>query len=159
MFGDQAEFLAAFEAGELNRDVVAVVRHQGPRANGMPELHKLIPALGVLQDAGHAVALVTDGRMSGASGKIPAAIHLTPEAAADGAIGRIEDGDVIELDATTGSLRVLVGDAELATRAAAAAPPSQRVTGTGRELFAPLRAAVGPADRGATVFNENEVES
>ncbi len=152
VFADQAEFLTAFQEGELNRDVVAVVRHQGPSANGMPELHKLVPALGVLQDAGHAVALVTDGRMSGASGKIPAAIHLTPEATHDGPIARIEDGDVIELDAESGTLRVLVDDAELAARPAAGPSPQARATGTGRELFAPLRAAVGPADRGATVF-------
>ncbi|WP_051399573.1 phosphogluconate dehydratase [Haloechinothrix halophila] len=152
VFADQAEFLAAFQNGELNTDVVAVVRHQGPQANGMPELHKLIPALGVLQDAGHAVALITDGRMSGASGKIPAAIHLTPEAATDGPIARIEDGDVIELNADDGALRVLVDDAELAARPAAAPSASARTTGTGRELFAPLRAAVGAADRGATVF-------
>jgi phosphogluconate dehydratase len=150
VFDNQDDFLKAFTAGRLDRDLVAVVRFQGPRANGMPELHKLTPALGVLQDRGHAVALVTDGRMSGASGKVPTAIHLTPEAAADGPIARIVDGDVIELDAETGSLDVLVEPAAFHSRPLAThiASPS----GAGRELFSPFRAAVGPADRGATVF-------
>jgi len=150
IFDDQEGFLTAFRAGELNRDVVAVVRFQGPRANGMPELHKLTPALGVLQDRGHAVALVTDGRMSGASGKVPTAIHLTPEAAADGPLARIMDGDLIELDADTGELDILVDPADLATRV----PATHTATaiGTGRELFASFRAAVGPADQGASVF-------
>src|SRR4051812_40961684 len=106
VFDDQAHFLAAFERGELEHDHVAVVRHQGPRANGMPELHKLTPALGVLMDRGHRVALVTDGRMSGASGKVPAAIHCTPEAAAGGALSRLRDGDFIRLDADSGRLEV-----------------------------------------------------
>jgi phosphogluconate dehydratase len=150
VFDSQDGFLAAFRAGELNRDVVAVVRFQGPRANGMPELHKLTPVLGVLQDRGHAVALVTDGRMSGASGKVPTAMHLTPEAAADGPLARLTDGDVVDLDADTGRLEVLVDPAEFAARPAAvrAADP----VGTGRELFATFRTAVGPADRGASVF-------
>ncbi|QKW05043.1 phosphogluconate dehydratase [Streptomyces sp. NA04227] len=155
VFDDQSEFLDAFAAGELDRDLVAVVRHQGPRANGMPELHKLTPALGVLQDRGHAVALVTDGRMSGASGKIPAAIHLTPEAAAGGPIARLRDGDLIEVNADTGTLEVLLDAHELANREADTkqAPP---VTGTGRELFASFRSAVGAADRGASVFAHGE---
>jgi phosphogluconate dehydratase len=150
VFDNQDDFLKAFTAGRLDRDLVAVVRFQGPRANGMPELHKLTPALGVLQDRGHAVALVTDGRMSGASGKVPTAIHLTPEAAADGPIARIVDGDVIELNAETGSLDVLVEPTAFHSRPLAThiASPS----GAGRELFSPFRAAVGPADRGATVF-------
>lgn len=150
VFDDQAEFLDAFAAGELDGNLVAVVRYQGPQANGMPELHKLTPALGVLQDRGHAVALVTDGRMSGASGKVPAAIHLTPEAAAGGVIARIQDGDLVEVDADSGQLVVLVDESELTNRPIAAPPAA--ATGTGRELFAPFRGAVGPADRGATVF-------
>jgi len=153
VFDDQADFLAAFDAGELDRDLVAVIRYQGPQANGMPELHKLTPNLGVLQDRGHQVALVTDGRMSGASGKVPAAIHVTPEAAAGGPLARVRDGDIVRLDATTGTLEVLVSPAELAARpATGSAPSSQAWSGTGRELFGAFRAAVGPADRGASVL-------
>ena len=106
VFDDQGDFLAAFDRGDLDGDLVAVVRHQGPRANGMPELHKLTPALGVLMDRGHRVALVTDGRMSGASGKVPAALHCTPEAAAGGPLSRLRDGDVVRVDAETGRLEV-----------------------------------------------------
>lgn len=153
VFDDQADFLAAFDAGELAKDLVAVLRYQGPRAIGMPELHKLTPALGVLQDRGFKVALVTDGRMSGASGKVPAAIHLTPEAAADGPLARVRDGDVITVDAVTGTLTVHVPDTEFAARAATGRVPSAtEMLGTGRELFASMRAAVGPADQGASVF-------
>ncbi|MDT8914288.1 phosphogluconate dehydratase [Amycolatopsis sp. PS_44_ISF1] len=153
VFTSQEGFTAAFEAGELDRDVVVVVRRQGPQANGMPELHGLTPALGVLMDRGHQVALLTDGRMSGASGKVPAAIQLTPEAAVGGPIGRVADGDVIRLDARAGTLDVLVGDEELARRDLVDAPPSEASwTGTGRELFGALRRAVGPADQGASVF-------
>ncbi len=153
VFDDQADFLAAFDAGDLDRDLVAVVRYQGPRATGMPELHKLTPALGVLQDRGRRVALVTDGRMSGASGKVPAAIHLTPEAAADGPLAKVRDGDMITVDATTGTLTLLVPDDELAARTATGrALSTPEMVGTGRELFASMRAAVGPADRGASIF-------
>jgi phosphogluconate dehydratase len=153
VFDDQHDFLAAFRRGELNRDFVAVVRYQGPSANGMPELHKLIPALGALQDRGHRVALVTDGRMSGASGKVPAAIHLTPEAAADGPIARIRNGDVIRVDARADLLEVLVGDAELGARPVEGrAPDDASWTGTGRELFASFRQLVGAAERGASVI-------
>lgn len=153
VFTSQEAFSEAFKAGELERDVVVVVRQQGPQANGMPELHKLIPALGVLQDRGFRVALVTDGRMSGASGKIPAAIQLTPEAAVGGPLARVRDGDVLRLDAGTGTLEVFVDPAELAGRDLVDFPPdAQAWTGTGRELFAALRRAVGPADRGASVF-------
>jgi len=153
VFTCQADFTAAFRAGELDGDVVVVIRNQGPRANGMPELHGLTPALGVLMDRGHQVALVTDGRMSGASGKVPAAIQLTPEAAAGGPLARVRDGDLVRLDAERGSLEVLVPDAELAGREAADGPPGDAEwAGTGRELFAALRGAVGPADRGASVF-------
>ncbi|MFD7656903.1 phosphogluconate dehydratase [Actinosynnema sp. NPDC059797] len=153
VFTSQEAFSEAFKAGELERDVVVVVRQQGPQANGMPELHKLIPALGVLQDRGFQVALVTDGRMSGASGKIPAAIQLTPEAAVGGPLARVRDGDVLRLDAETGTLEVFVDPAELGSRELVDFPPdAQAWTGTGRELFAALRRAVGPADRGASVF-------
>jgi phosphogluconate dehydratase len=151
VFHDQAEVQAAFKAGELDRDVVCVVRFQGPKANGMPELHKLTPPLGILQDRGFKVALVTDGRMSGASGKIPAGIHLTPEAVDGGPIARIRDGDMIRLDTVTGTLEVLVDSAEWNARPNATADLSHYHSGIGRDLFAPFRAAVGPADQGAVV--------
>ncbi|MSZ75644.1 MAG: phosphogluconate dehydratase [Actinobacteria bacterium] len=151
VFDDQDDFLAAFSAGTLDgRDLVAVIRYQGPAANGMPELHKLTPALGVLQDRGHQVAIVTDGRMSGASGKVPAAIHVTPEAALGGPLARVRDGDVITVDATTGVLDI---DAVLASRPpTGGAPQGEEWSGTGRELFAAFRATVGTADTGASVF-------
>ena len=153
VFDSQEQFLDAFQAGSLDCDFVAVVRYQGPRGLGMPELHKLTPALGVLQDRGHKVALVTDGRMSGASGKVPAAIHLTPEAAAGGPLARVADGDVISLDADSGTLTADIGDDEFADRIPTGRPPTpDEWVGTGRELFASMRAAVGPADEGATVF-------
>jgi phosphogluconate dehydratase len=151
-FEGQDELLAAFQRGELDRDFVAVVRFQGPRANGMPELHSLTPTLSVLQDRGRKVALVTDGRMSGASGKVPAAIHLTPEAAAGGPLAKVRDGDVIRLDARAGSLRIQVDERELMARQPAKAPPPG--FGYGRELFGWARASVSPADEGAcTLFN------
>ncbi|WNV83601.1 phosphogluconate dehydratase [Umezawaea sp. Da 62-37] len=153
VFTTQEAFASAFQAGELDRDVVVVVRNQGPQANGMPELHKLTPPLGVLMDRGYKIAIVTDGRMSGASGKIPAAIQLTPEAAVGGPLGRVRDGDVVRLDAETGTLEVFVDAAELAARPMVDFPADEQAwTGTGRELFAALRRAVGPADRGASVF-------
>jgi len=151
VFDDQADFLAAFTAGELTGDLVAVVRFQGPRSNGMPELHKLTPPLGVLQDRGQRVALLTDGRMSGASGKIPAAIHLTPEAASDGPIARIHDGDLVRLNADAGTIEVLV-DADEFARRTPAGPPDREFAGTGRELFESIRRAVGSADTGASAF-------
>ena len=151
VFDDQDQFLAAFKAGELDRDFVAVVRFQGPRANGMPELHSLTPSLSVLQDRGRRVALVTDGRMSGASGKVPAAIHLTPEAADGGPIARLKTGDVIRLDGERGTLEVMVEPAELAARPPAADPRAGE-TGYGRELFAPMRALAQPAELGGGVF-------
>jgi len=150
VFDDQDDVLKAFKAGELERDVVVVVRFQGPRANGMPELHKLTPQLGVLQDRGFKVALVTDGRMSGASGKVPAAIHLTPEALAGGTIARIRDGDIVRISAPEGRLEVLVDDGELAARDLAPAPKPQ--SGTGRELFAFMRAGADGAERGASAM-------
>ena len=134
------------------RDLVAVIRFQGPR-NGMPELHKLTPALGVLQDRGQRVAIVTDGRMSGASGKVPAAIHVTPEAALGGPLSRVQDGDEITVDALAGTLDLQVDRAELHERPATGrAPQGPEWTGTGRELFAAFRATVGSADTGASVF-------
>src|SRR6185312_13110287 len=151
-FDDQEELLAAFKRGELDRDFVAVVRFQGPRANGMPELHSLTPTLSVLQDRGRKVALVTDGRMSGASGKVPAAIHLTPEAAAGGPLAKVRDGDVIRLDARAGSLAVKVDERELMSRAPAAAPAPG--FGYGRELFGWARGVVSPADEGACTLFE-----
>jgi phosphogluconate dehydratase len=153
VFHTQEEFQAAFKRGELEKDFVAVVRFQGPKACGMPELHKLTPPLGVLQDRGFRVALLTDGRMSGASGKIPAAIHMTPEALDNGPIGLIRDGDMIELDAESGTLQLLVSAEELSARQPAQCDLSSVHYGMGRELFAPLRAAVGLAEEGATVFN------
>ncbi|MXG92030.1 phosphogluconate dehydratase [Nocardioides flavescens] len=153
VFDDQADFLTAFAAGELDgRDLVAVIRYQGPAANGMPELHKLNPALGVLQDRGHQVAIVTDGRMSGASGKVPAAIHVTPEAALGGPLARVRDGDLVTVDAERGLLTLAEAD-ELQHRAPTGrALEGEEFAGTGRELFAAFRATVGPADQGASVF-------
>ena len=152
VFVDQAELAAAFQAGELERDFVAVVRFQGPRANGMPELHKLTPFLGVLQDRGYKVALVTDGRMSGASGKVPAAIHLYPEAHEGGPLARLRDGDIIRVDGEQGRVEVLLDEAEWQSRSPLAPPPDHGV-GSGRELFAFMRAAFGPAEQGASVFS------
>ena len=152
VFHDQLELNAAFKAGELTGDFVAVVRFQGPKANGMPELHKLTTVLGILQDRGQRVALLTDGRMSGASGKVPAAIHVTPEAVDNGPIGRIRNGDIIRLDATHGTIEVLVNAAEFAARPQATADLSGNEFGMGRELFAPFRAIAGPADHGASVL-------
>jgi len=148
IFHDQASVIAAFEAGELDRDMVVVVRFQGPRANGMPELHKLLPALGVLQDRGHRVALLTDGRMSGASGKVPAAIHLVPEASDGGPLARLRDGDLIRLCARDGRVDVALETAELAARVPVA-PPAP-APGLGRELFALFRHNCPTAEQGAS---------
>lgn len=152
IFHDQLAMQQAFKDGKLNRDFVAVVRFQGPKANGMPELHKLTPALGVLQDRGFRVALLTDGRMSGASGKVPAAIHVTPEAVEGGPIARIKEGDIIRIDAIAGTLEVLVDAADMAEREPVVADLSDNEFGMGRELFAPFRHAAGPADQGASVL-------
>jgi len=152
VFHDQNELTAAFKAGELNRDFVAVVRFQGPTSNGMPELHKLTPALGVLQDKGFKVALLTDGRMSGASGKVPAAIHLTPEASLGGPVAKVRDGDMIRIDAVGGRLEALVDASEWAARETVTADLAHYHEGVGRELFAPFRDTVGTADKGASVF-------
>ncbi len=152
IFHSQQELQDAFKEGKLNRDFIAVVRFQGPKANGMPELHKLTPPLGVLQDRGFRVALLTDGRMSGASGKVPAAIHVTPEAVDGGPIARIKDGDIIRLDAIRGTLEVLVDAADMAEREPVTIDLSDNEFGMGRELFAPFRHAVGPSDQGASVL-------
>lgn len=150
VFHDQNDALAAFKAGELDRDVVVVIRFQGPAANGMPELHKLTPPLGVLQDKGFKVALVTDGRMSGASGKVPAAIHLSPEAARGGSIAKLQDGDVVRLCGNTGTLSVLVDADTWEARTPAIAPPAH--VGTGRELFALMRATADEAEKGGSAM-------
>ena len=155
VFDAQEDLLAAFQRGELERDFVAVVRWQGPRANGMPELHKLTPPLAVLQGKGFRVALVTDGRMSGASGKVPAAIHVSPEALAGGPLARVRDGDLVRLDAFAGSLEVLVPAAEWDAREPAEREPAlaeAHAAGLGRELFAGMRANVKSAEEGAVTW-------
>ncbi|MFB9246175.1 phosphogluconate dehydratase [Massilia antarctica] len=151
-FNSQEDFMHAYTAGKLDRDFVAVLRFQGPRANGMPELHALTPALANLQDAGRHVALVTDGRMSGASGKVPAAIHVSPEILAGGPLGLVRDGDIIRLDATTGTLEALVPAAVWAARSQATADLSSSHIGMGRELFTMFRNAISEAEKGATTF-------
>jgi len=152
VFHSQQGLQDAFKAGELNGDVIAVVRFQGPKAVGMPELHKLTPQLGILQDRGFKVALLTDGRMSGASGKVPAAIHVTPEAIDGGPISKIRDGDLIRLDANEGTLTFLGDEREFRARTPATEDLRGEHFGMGRELFAGFRALVGTADRGASVF-------
>ena len=148
IFHDQDAVKAAFKAGEFTTDTVVVVRFQGPQANGMPELHTLTPLLTVLQDRGLKMALVTDGRMSGASGKVPAAIHVSPEAACGGPLAKLQDGDVIRLDAVAGTLEV---KADLSARAPAQPDLSANGFGIGRELFEPFRRSVGTAETGAAV--------
>ncbi len=150
VFSSQHEVEAAYKAGDLNQDAVIVVRHNGPAANGMPELHKLMPVLGNLQKAGYKVALVTDGRLSGASGKIPAAIHVTPEALHGGAIGLLADGDLLRVDAVNGSLDCLTN---LSGRTQAEIDLTLEQEGWGRELFSVMRRAVSSAECGATIFD------
>jgi phosphogluconate dehydratase len=150
VFSSQHAVEAAYKAGELNQDAVIVVRHNGPAANGMPELHKLMPVLGNLQKAGHKVALVTDGRLSGASGKIPAAIHVTPEALHGGAIGLLADGDLLRVDAESGRLDCLT---DLSGRTQAEIDLTLEQEGWGRELFSVMRRAVSSAEFGATIFD------
>jgi phosphogluconate dehydratase len=152
IFDTQEAFMAAFHAGLLDSDFVAILRFQGPRANGMPELHALTPALGILQDQGRHVALVTDGRMSGASGKVPAAIHITPEVLAGGPLGLVREGDMILLDADNGILEAQVAAEEWAARMAPSADLSANGVGMGRELFAMFRNAISAAEEGATTF-------
>ena len=149
VFQDQEAVKTAFKAGEFTEDTVVVVRFQGPSSNGMPELHGLTPTLAVLQDRGLKVALVTDGRMSGASGKVPAAIHVSPEAALGGPLARVRDGDVIRVDATTGTIDCLAPDFD--SRDPATADLSGNGHGVGRELFAAFRQNVGLASNGAAV--------
>lgn len=150
VFSSQHAVEAAYKAGDLNQDAVIVVRHNGPAANGMPELHKLMPVLGNLQKAGYKVALVTDGRLSGASGKIPAAIHVTPEALHGGAIGLLADGDLLRVDAVNGSLDCLT---DLSGRTQAEIDLTLEQEGWGRELFSVMRRAVSSAECGATIFD------
>jgi len=155
VFNSQEALLAAFKAGDMDKDLVCVVRWQGPQANGMPELHKLTPPLAVLQGKGFKVALVTDGRMSGASGKVPAAIHVSPEAAAGGPLAKVQDGDVIRLDGVAGTLQVLVSEAEWAARPLAPMPTELRAAngvGMGRELFANMRRHALKAEEGACTW-------
>lgn len=153
LFDDQSELQEAFTAGKLERDFIAVVRFQGPKANGMPELHKLTPLLGVLQDKGFKVALVTDGRMSGASGKVPAAIHVTPEAADNGPLAKLQDGDPVRLDARTGTLSVLVDPEVWNAREPVSSDLARYQSGLGRELFGTFRQHVTSAEHGATAVS------
>ena len=150
VFNDQNDVLAAFEAGKLERDCIVVLRFQGPAANGMPELHKLTPALSVLQDRGFHVALITDGRMSGASGKVPAAIHMTPEAKLGGPLGKINDGDVIILDSVAGTISIKASDFQ--QRSSVPMPQANHQAGLGRQLFRNLKERVGSAESGASLF-------
>jgi phosphogluconate dehydratase len=153
VFLAQDDLINAFKAGELERDFVAVLPYQGPAANGMPELHKLTPTLSVLQERGFKVALVTDGRMSGASGKVPAAIHITPEALNGGPLARVRDGDIVVLDAEAGTLQVRVPEAEWNARQVTAPDLSHYHAGVGRDLFSGFRRNVSPAEEGAcTLF-------
>jgi len=152
IFHTQQGLIDAFKAGELTSDFIAVIRFQGPRAVGMPELHRLTPTLGILQDRGIKVALLTDGRMSGASGKVPAAIHVTPEAADGGPIAKIRDGDMLRLDAEAGTLAYLGDEHAFLARTPAMVDLENEHFGMGRELFAGFRQLVGAADRGASVF-------
>lgn len=159
VFDDQNDIVAAFKAGKLEKDFVAVLRYQGPKANGMPELHKLTPPLGVLQDRGFKVALVTDGRMSGASGKVPAAIHLTPECAAGGPLAKVQTGDIIRLDANTGTLEVVLDQQVLDARIALVSSEGSHRFGMGRELFGGFRHQASSSELGAcTLFTEFDAE-
>ncbi|PWQ94859.1 phosphogluconate dehydratase [Leucothrix arctica] len=153
IFDSQEAVQEAFKANELDHDVVVVVRFQGPQANGMPELHKLMPVLGVLQDRGQRVALVTDGRLSGASGKVPTAIHMTPECLVGGGISRLRDGDVIRVDCENGTVGALVDDAEWNARELQTTPSEKEDFGFGRELFSAFRKNAGDAEAGACVFD------
>ena len=153
VFDHQDDLITAFKAGELEKDVIVVVRYQGPSANGMPELHKLTPPLGVLQDRGFKVALVTDGRMSGASGKVPAAIHVSPEAAKGGPLSKVQDGDVITLDAVTGRLDIDVDPSIFNARSVPVYAPNNKPIGFGRDLFGAFRRASLSAEEGASSFS------
>ena len=152
VFDSQGAVEQAFVAGELERDVVVVVRFQGPRANGMPELHRLMTPLGVLQDKGYRVALVTDGRMSGSSGKVPAAIHVSPECLAGGPLVKLRDGDIVRLDALAGQLEALVAEADWNERTLAQADLSGNAHGWGRELFSLFRQYARTAEEGGSAL-------
>lgn len=153
VFNSQEELQKAFKTGKLEKDFIAVVRYQGPKSNGMPELHGLMPPLGVLQDKGFKVAILTDGRMSGASGKVPSAIHLTPEASEGGVIAKIKTGDLIKFDVENGVVELIIDETELANREIELPDVSSNVHGFGRELFSTIRANVGSAEEGATIFD------
>ena len=155
VFHSQDALRVAFEAGELEKDFIAVIAYQGPRANGMPELHKLTPILGVLLDRGFKVGLVTDGRMSGASGKVPAAIHVSPECVLDGPLAKVQTGDQILLDTENGILEAKVSEKEWNARVVTAPDLSRKTVNMGRELFTPFRNQVSSAELGAMcVFDE-----
>ncbi len=158
VFNSQEELLEAFQQEKLDRDLIAVVRFQGPRANGMPELHKLMTPLSIAMDRGYRVGLVTDGRLSGASGKVPFVIHLSPEAATGGLLAKVKDGDIIRMDASTGTLELLIDNQEIKKRVSAAPDLKVHRAGMGRQIFAPLRMQVLEAERGAcSIFSyENE---
>jgi len=150
VFDDQSDFLAAFKRGELEKDFVAVIRFQGPRSNGMPELHKLTPPLGVLQDRGFKVALVTDGRMSGASGKVPSVIHLCPECEVGGPLAKVRNGDIIAMNLKTGECNVLVDEAEFNARVPWPNSAKNHHYGMGREMFGGFRLGASSAETGAS---------
>jgi phosphogluconate dehydratase len=150
VFDDQDDMMAAFKRGELEKDFIAVIRFQGPKSNGMPELHKLTPPLGVLQDKGFKVALVTDGRMSGASGKVPSAIHMCPECADGGPLAKVRDGDMIYLNTQTGEINVLVDEAEFNARTPAVSTAASHHHGMGRELFSAFRRGASSSETGAS---------
>jgi phosphogluconate dehydratase len=155
IFNAQEELLQAFDEGKLERDFIAVVRFQGPKSNGMPELHKLTPPLSIIQNKGYKVAIVTDGRMSGASGKVPAAIHMSPEASAGGPIGKIQEGDIIRMNAGVGTLNVMVDEDVWNHRSVAVMTKDQKIAnghGTGRELFGNMRKNVLSAEEGAITW-------
>ena len=152
VFNSQEELQNSFKKGKLEKDFIAIVRYQGPKANGMPELHGLLPPLGVLQDKGFKVAIITDGRMSGASGKVPSAIHLSPEAKEGGLISKIEDGDIIELDIKKGEIKVFIDDEVLNNREIKEVNLESNTHGFGRELFTAIRANISSAKEGATIF-------
>jgi phosphogluconate dehydratase len=156
VFDDQDDMMAAFKRGELEKDFIAVIRFQGPKSNGMPELHKLTPLLGLLQDKGFKVALITDGRMSGASGKVPSAIHMCPECADGGPLAKVRNGDIIHLNTQTGVVNVLLDNAELNARRPAVNSAKDHHHGMGRELFAGFRLNASSAEMGATNIFVND---
>jgi phosphogluconate dehydratase len=153
VFESQESLQEAFHKGELEKDFIAVVRYQGPKANGMPELHGLMPPLGALQDKGYKVAIITDGRMSGASGKVPSAIHVSPEALDGGLLAKVKTGDRIRFDAKKGEIMLLVDDTELEARTIERPNLSANTHGFGRELFVAVRQSVGMAEEGASLFD------